>query len=402
MEFISESLQTPVTGSCGVLVAGGGIAGISAALAAARAGADVILLEREYMLGGLATAGMVTIYLPLDDGMGHQVSFGIAEELLRLSLVNSRENAKAFDPAVWLDKTKTAEERRAAQRFEAQYNPYLFAVECERLLLREGVTILYGTSVCAVEKRGDAIGAVIVENKSGRSAIRVRSVVDCTGDADVCRLAGAETVTFRQGNVLAAWYYFLAHGEKEGQLKTLGSCDTPDAEKAESGEPERLTERRFTGLDARELSEMTILSHEQTFNDVMKMRKTEPDYTLTTMASIPQIRMTRRIAGAFELDIAHDHASFDDCVGRFGNWKKRGPVYELPFRCLYGGRVPNLITAGRCISASETMWDVTRVIPVCAVSGEAAGAAAAMTDDFSSLDVKRLQAHLEARRKALF
>ena len=74
-----------------VAVCGGGIAGISAALAAAREGKKVILFEKQYMLGGLGTAGLVTIYLPLCDGYGHQVSFGIAEELLKLSVTYGAE-----------------------------------------------------------------------------------------------------------------------------------------------------------------------------------------------------------------------------------------------------------------------------------------------------------------------
>ena len=63
-----------------IAVCGGGFAGISAALAAARHGKRVVLFEKEYMLGGLGTAGLITIYLPLCDGYGHQVSFGIAED----------------------------------------------------------------------------------------------------------------------------------------------------------------------------------------------------------------------------------------------------------------------------------------------------------------------------------
>ena len=76
------------------------------------------------------------------------------------------------------------------------------------------------------------------------------------------------------------------------------------------------------------------------------------------------------------------------------DWRKRGPAYHVPFGTLYGRDVSNLSTAGRCISVTEPMWDISRVIPPCAVTGEAAGAAAAMTDDFAALDVKRLQAHL--------
>ena len=85
--FITEKeRQTPVKGSYDVAVVGGGIAGASAALASARQGKKTLLIEREYLLGGLGTLGLVAIYLPLCDGNGTQVSYGIAEELLRLSV----------------------------------------------------------------------------------------------------------------------------------------------------------------------------------------------------------------------------------------------------------------------------------------------------------------------------
>ena len=100
MSTLCEKLSTPINYSADVVVAGGGIAGISCALAAARQGAEVLLLERSFMLGGLATAGLVTIYLPLCDGEGTQVSFGIAEELLRLSIEHGDEGRY---PAPWLD-----------------------------------------------------------------------------------------------------------------------------------------------------------------------------------------------------------------------------------------------------------------------------------------------------------
>lgn len=116
-EYISESLQTPVTYECDVLVAGGGIAGVAAAIAAARQGAKVLLLEKQFMLGGLATAGLITIYLPLCDGRGHQVSFGLAEELLRLSIQYGYE---AKYPSAWLE--KQAEEQPEEQTEEPVYD----------------------------------------------------------------------------------------------------------------------------------------------------------------------------------------------------------------------------------------------------------------------------------------
>ena len=86
-----QERRIPVFTSCDVAVVGGGIAGVSAALAAARHGKKVLLLERMFSLGGLATLGLVTIYLPLCDGNGRQVSFGIAEELFRLSIQDGYE-----------------------------------------------------------------------------------------------------------------------------------------------------------------------------------------------------------------------------------------------------------------------------------------------------------------------
>ena len=73
------------------------------------------------------------------------------------------------------------------------------------------------------------------------------------------------------------------------------------------------------------------------------------------------------------------------------NWRRRGPVYEVPFGTLYSKKVKNLIMAGRCTSVTDSMWDLMRVIPCCAVTGQAAGTAAAMTDDFTALDVAKLQ-----------
>ena len=177
----------------------------------------------------------------------------------------------------------------------------------------------------------------------------------------------------------------------------LGYADIPDNEKKESGAPPTLVNRRFTGLDAQEISEMVQLSHAQIFSDLMQRRAENPAYTLTTIATIPQLRMTRRIAGEFTLDTAHDHQEFASSIGGIGNWRKRGPAYHIPFECLFSRSVPNLITAGRIISVTDSMWDITRVIPCCAVTGEAAGAAAAMCDDFGALDVRVLRDYLSAK-----
>lgn len=386
MKQITEKLITPVNYECDVLVVGGGVAGIAAALAAARQGASVLLLEKQFMLGGLATAGLVTIYLPLCDGQGHQVSFGIAEELFHLSIKYGYESKY---PSAWLK--GGTEEEKIEQRFEVRYNAQLFAIAAEQLLLQEGVTILYGTAACGVVMDEDKISAVMIENKSGRMAVTVGSVVDTTGDADICVMSGEQTALFRPGNILAAWHYY--ENGSGYDLSMLGLAEVPEDERKEETRP--LIRRRFQGIDGQELSELMQESHRKILEEVLRKQQENPAYMPVTIATVPQIRMTRRIVGCYTMETADEYKAFPDSIGMFGNWKKRGPVYQLPFRSLYGTKVKNLITAGRCLSAEDTMWDVTRVIPVCAVSGEAAGTAATMSDDFAALDVSLLQVRLQ-------
>ena len=385
-KIINEIITTPRKYECDVCVCGGGVAGIAAALAAKRAGAEeVILLEKSFMLGGLATAGLVTIYLALCDGYGHQVCYGLAEELFMLSIEHVVEDRY---PKAWLE-GGTVEER-AKRRFEVQFNAQLFALSAEKLLRREGVKIIYGASVVATRVEDRKITDVIIEGKGGREAVVVRgSVVDCTGDADVCKLAGAKTAEYAPGNKLASWYYAVGGG-----IHRLYMCGVLDVSNEDNATPID-NNHRFTGLDTYELSEMVQLGHISMMQDFLNRREKISDLVPSTISTIPEVRMTRRLVGAYTQGIDEVGVRYPDTVGIFPNWKKYGPVYELPFSALYGREVKNLAVAGRCISTTDEMWDVTRVIPVCAVSGEAAGAAAAMCSDFANIDINRLQAHLE-------
>ena len=393
MKQFEQTSIVSVDYECDVCVCGGGIAGIAAALSAAREGKRVILLERGFMLGGLATAGLVTIYLPLCDGKGHQVSFGIAEELLRLSIVYGAESRY---PRAWLE--GGTYEEKCEKRFEVQFNAQLFAMKAEELLQDEGVKILYGATCASVRLEGGRITHIVIEGKSGKQAIEVgMSVVDTTGDADICHQSGAKTAIYQggYGNVLAAWYYKYSEGQYG--LKMLGYCESPDPE----ANARPLVKRRYTGVETEELSEMMQDSHRATLNDLAAARATTPDTVPTTIATIPQTRMTRRLVGKYTIDDSEMFKSFEDSVGLFSDWRKRGPVYELPYRTLYGGEVKNLFAAGRCMSVTDPMWDITRVIPVCAVTGEAAGLAAAMATEAEAVDVKALQAKLSQRGVAL-
>lgn len=380
-----------------VAVCGGGFAGIAAALAAARMGKRVVLFERGYMLGGLGTAGLVTIYLPLCDGYGHQVSFGLAEELLRLSVkygtCSEYRNEPHRYPANWLDGVGTRTEND--ERFRVRFNAHVFAILAEQQLLSEGVEILYGSYVTDVAVEDGKIKSLFVENKSGRGNYFVTSVVDATGDCDVALFAGAPTATYTPGNMLAAWYYSAT--EKEGYaLHKLGAKDVAEEELV-GNDPPPLVGGRFPALDAREHSQMMFLAHNVILNHWLEKREGDAEASIATIPTVPQLRMTRRIVGAFTLSEGQDHTYFEDSIGMVSDWRKRGPVYEVPFRTLYSPAIKNLITAGRCTSTDDEVWDVMRVIPCCVVTGEAAGTAAAMTDDFATLDVSALQAELVSR-----
>ena len=404
---IEPERKTEILLSCDVLVAGAGIAGMAAAIAAARNGAEVVLLEREYGLGGMATLGLVTIYLPLCDGEGHQLVFGLGEELLKLSI---EHGAEAAYPKAWLE-NGTLEER-VKNRFITQFNPHLFALRIEKLMTELGITILYGSTAVGVVKDGDRISAVLVENKSGRSAVRARSVIDCTGDADLCYLAGAPTVLYEKGNGLANWYYYFSEGRIS--LKMFGLADIAPSRKnvapeeksavvpADTAMVESLDAGlRFSGVDGLELSRVVLAGHKKMYEDILTHKAESPDYVPTQTSFIPLVRMSRRLSGKYTMDASEEKTHMWDSIGMTGDWRKRGPAFELPFGTLYTEKVTNLLAAGRDISVTDTMWDITRVIPPCAVTGEAAGTAAALACaacdtpvDFPTLDVSALQNRL--------
>ena len=359
-----------------VLVAGGGFAGISAALAAAREGSRVCLIEREWLLGGLGTLGLISIFLPLCDGEGHQVIAGVGEEWMRLALRDATPNPNVPFPAPWLSDDSPA--GRSHVRFQAEYNPWTFALRAEDLLNKSGVAIRYGVQLCNTVVQGSQMTHVIVEDKGGRFALAGKAFVDATGDADLCRFAGLPTEIYRPGNRIASWYGLCDQGSY--RLKMVGACDVADAQ--EYGLPE---EKRNNGLDGLELNQLIQRSHE-----IVLSKVDGAGSALASLPAIPQIRMTRRLVGQVTLgDSSHQIQS--DSIGMTGNWRKRGPIYELPLGILRNDAISNLFAAGRCVSVTDEMWDITRVIPACTVTGQAAGIAASLSASKGTLQIPLLQ-----------
>ena len=393
-KILEEAREVPVIGSYDVVIAGGGIAGVSAALAAARAGSTVCLLEKACALGGLATIGNVIVYLPLCDGLGHQVSAGISEELLLLSVDDEPEPIPELHikpvPEAWCKGGNI--EDRIKERYFTGFNPVTYYYKLERLLLKNKVKLYFDTRFSTVCKEGTRITAVLVENKSGRCAIRCKAVVDATGDADVCAAAGEKTVSL-SSNVCCGWYYYI----DSGQVKL--ACFT----KPFDSQGRRLPSsgRNFRGDQADQVTAMLLDSRKLTMQDLKTRTAGSAGRAFPIMLpQIPCFRMTRRLAGRRVLRESDNRRWFENTLGMIGDWRSPGPVYCLPLEILAAVSTANLITAGRCISSAGRAWDVTRVIQACAVTGQAAGTAAAFLaldclQSFQDIDTRTLQKYLQ-------
>jgi len=386
-----------VAGEFDVIIVGGGIAGVAAAVAAARNSARVCLIERYCGLGGLATLGNVTIWLPLCDGKGNQVIAGLGEELLKLSVADLRQDYPAARftglPVCW--QPGGDREERTRKRYRVDFNPAAYMFALEKLVVDAGVKLLYDTRFCSVRRERTRVSHVIVENKSGRSALACRSVVDATGDADLCSAAGEETMSL-DSNVLSGWFYTLMAGELK--LHQLSNTYCPDAgiEKAQGP--------FFRGDDGEQVTAHILGTRAKIRERLEEVRTEHPtgDPQLLMPATTACFRMTRRLVASFTLAEEHMHQWFDDAIGLTGDWRRPGPVYAIPLSCLRGVRTSNLLVAGRCISVDNTAWDALRAIPPCVVTGEAAGTAAslaaAQTDgNVNALEHGALQARLLAQ-----
>jgi hypothetical protein len=264
----------------------------------------------------------------------------------------------------------------------------------EQLVVDEGVTLLYDTRVCAVRREADRITHVIVENKSGRGALACRTAVDATGDADLCHLAGEPTESL-DTNVPAGWFYHLTGGAPA--LCHLSNAYSHQATREGAQGP------FFRGDEARDVTAHVLETRDRIRKRLDRMRAAAPeaDVHLLLAPTLPCMRMTRRLVARLSLAERHVHTWFDDAVGLTGDWRRPGPVYAVPLAALRAVRTRNLLAAGRCISADTSVWDVTRAIPTCAVTGAAAGLAAALAarhpdPDLAALDVPALQHALRA------
>jgi hypothetical protein len=382
--------------SCDVLVAGCGVAGVAAAVTAARAGFHTVLVEKTILFGGLATGGIILIYLPLSDSKGRQVTFGLAEELLHRSI----QYGPGTIPPDW-DNPATG------SRFGARFAPAAFALALDEVLLEAGVEIWLDTLICAaVVEEGRLTGAEL-ENKSGRGLLAARCVIDATGDADVAFRAGAPCVEAE--NWLNIWSLQASlkaarKAVEEDSAAPLLRDNRQGGDDAGRGNPAGM--RKFRGTRGRDVSEFALESRRllrQHYQREQGALGADGRFQLFPIAlpNIPGFRTTRRIDAQYTLNTGEMRTHFDDAVGLVADWRGGRDLWEVPYRTLLPRAVKGLLTAGRCIGAADQAWEVMRVIQAAAHTGEIAGQAAALAVDEKTtpdrIDVADLQRLLKQR-----
>ena len=387
---ITETHEVPVMDDYDVIVVGGGMAAVGAALAVRRNGCRVLIIEKSVVLGGLATLGFITYYLPLCDGKGRKVTGGIAEELLHLSI---KYGYSTLAPE-WLE----GRGLDAEKRYTTMFSPPEFIFALDELMMSEKVDLLFDTVFCKPVMENGACQAVIVENKAGRSAYTARMFIDASGDADLLHRAGAECL--EEPNYLAYWFYNttlekmrqavesrnIKQGislEARGMFGKDGSYD--------------MGEKEYR-IDSAEHITRFVLNGRKTLKEQIEKNKKEGG-SLLALPGMPQFRRTRSVNGLYRISEKDAMKSFDDSIGCTGHWLKPGIVYEIPYRTLVNDRFSNIFATGRAISASGDAWEAVRIIPPAVLTGQAAGTAAVMAIGkkcaVAELPVGELQKNLE-------
>lgn len=361
--------EIPIFHETDVVVVGGGPAGFSAAVSAARAGARVALVERYGSLGGLFTNGMVLVMLATSqriDGKWSLVTRGLCEEFM--------VRAGAFGA----DFCSPARDTSPRRHWQPTVDPECAKVLMDEMVAESKVEMFFHSWGIDVIQQGDRVQGVVFESKEGRQAILAKQVVDCTGDADMLFKAGGDykqvtcplSTVFRWANMNT----IRPQSDAKNDYPTRGNEGNPDARWGHVG---MIT---ANGLSVRELSAAEVRMRRLNWEKVQSMRATpgwEQVYTSNSASQIG-VRQSRLIGAEYVIgrrEIA-EGLKMDDVIGWCGH---DGPhaAFPVSFRQLVPKRIKNLLCAGRCLGTGDTI-DTFRLISPCFVTGQAAGVAAAL------------------------
>lgn len=447
-QFISESLKTPVRGEYDVIVAGGGTAGVVAAIAAARTGAKTLLIERGSYLGGtvLNGAGPLHSFFNSYKAFGVekvQLVRGIPDEIIRR--MTERDGCLGH----------------LEQELGSDYDSVATIIDWEIFkdvmfdMMREaGVKLLLHTLIVGSIVEEGALKGLLIESKSGREAVLARQIVDCTGDADVAFHAGVDcpNVTadprthvgmpfgmagvdipkvceyMREKGVL----FSMIHADKGDDHDNIVRTGFRLADLPEFSEYMKKTRmwgplcvarkpgdfsfintanlEPVDGVNVEALTDAEVDLRKQVMNISEMLKKYVPGFEKSYVYWTPNtvgVRRTRIVRCAYDItleDITEAHR-FDDEIALYGFHDlaprytiKNGGWYGIPYRALLPEGVENLLVAGRMITSDWTAHMSTRNTVSCMAQGQAAGTAAAMCalNDTTPrrLDVPALRAQL--------
>ena len=447
--------ELPVIGDYDVIVAGGGPGGICAAVAAARAGASTLLLERYGFLGGIATAGWVRPLLGVRPADGQPVIGGIAEELCRE--MERLGTAAPFDESV--------------PNGRIDFEPEGFKFAADNLVADSGASIRLHTAVADAIVDHGRIQGLVLESKSGREVVLGRVFVDATGDADIVARAGGRFTLGRSadGRVQAMGNVFQVGGidesrypskEEQEQLAERMADATerdeirsyrwheghvgPDPNRGQrtynithvGGDPTDVMDltaaevqarrdtrgimdwlrREVSGMEdafievtspaiaVRESRRMTGLQ-QVTLDDVITARK-RPDAIARCSFGIDIHCPMARVKGrTFTCNVRCDNRDCHMFTDHAADLPREtriadGSWYDIPYGALVSADLPNLLACGRCISADHAAMSSLRVMGPSMSTGQAAGEAASMAADggIDAREVNVMQLHERLRR----
>lgn len=404
------------------IVVGGGFAGVSAALAAARSGIKVLLIEKSGCLGGAAVNCLVNPFMPYYtdvDGERKYLSCGIFAEI-----VDELKKRNAFT---------------GGNLFSEEDLKLIF----NRMLIKAGVDLLFHSYIFEVEKNGEHITAVYAANKSGKQRFEADYFIDATGDADIAALSGCPTQLGREEDTLCqpmTMCFRLVNVDMEKyaeerpeinklykKLQSEGKFQNPREDVLIFNNPidgvlhfnsTRIVKKN--PVDPIDLTKAEIEVREQVYElvDFLKSNfKAFENSSLIMTAPEIGVRESRMIKGKYILnsDDLKNCVKFEDAIAA-GNYDidihnpegsgtshyyfPAGKYYTIPYRCLQPENADNLLVSGRCLSSTHEAQASYRIMPICSCTGEAAGTAIgiAAADKVSvyDVDIKKLRERLVA------
>ena len=431
-EKITFQREIPVRHDVDVFVAGGGPAGVSAAVIAAREGRKVFLAEGHSSFGGMGTAGMVPGFVQFSDGVNF-LAGGFGKELV--------------DKLVAMGNPVPMPDRQA-MRIKTEILKRLY----DDLMISCGAKFSLMTQLIGVEKDKDRVTTAILSGKSGLFGVKAKVFIDCTGDGDLAALAGAPFEKGdAEGNLMPGTLCSLwANIDWDVVDKYSPKPQSSKLEEAFNDKVFDVLDRHLPGMnnlgggigggnishafgvdgtDEQSLTEHFISSRKLLLQYETYYKKYLRGFErmeLVNTGSLFGIRETRRILGDYVMTVDDfvKRAVFDDEIGRYSysidihpskpsdetyaafrqEFKKTyaykaGESYGIPYRSLIPRTLANVLTAGRCISTDRYMHGSIRVMPGCFITGQSAGMAGALASEeegnVRKIDVRELQGRLK-------